>query len=527
MRRKDFTDWRKHRSRNRRILRYLVVSALVLLLFSSCSMIKNSTGLSDNFRNYYEIFVRSFYDQNSDGIGDLAGVAVKLDYIEKDVGADGIWLMPVFPSPSYHKYDVTDYYTIDPQYGTLQDFDILIAKAHKQDVRIILDLVLNHTSNLHPWFDSAVKALWSGEQSKYTGYYNFTLTDPGQGYSKITDKYYYECRFVSGMPDLNLDNAEVREEIVKIAKFWLDRGVDGFRLDAATSYYTGDHTKNIAFLTWFSSIVKDYKPDAYLVGEVWSDAGTVSEYYKSGIDSFFNFPYSQATGELVATLNTRMGESFAKDLSEWNRTITKNNPAAKDALFLSNHDNARSAGFLMRNLQKEKMAAALYLLAPGNPFIYYGEEIGMTGSGKDENKRLPMLWSETDKTGIPVPPPNATQALEGVKGADTQIKDESSLLHYYKKILDIKKKYPEIARGVMEPISTGNQDVAAFSVSYKEKKVFVLHNLSDEPRQVVLKLLDPGKLSVSAYLAANGGKPEQSSDTVTLPPMSSTILSGR
>ena len=140
--------------------------------------------------------------------------------------------------------------------------------------------------------------------------------------------------------------------------------------------------------------------------------------------------------------------------------IVKNNPTAKDALFLSNHDNGRSAGFLLRNLQKEKMAAALYLLAPGNPFIYYGEEIGMTGSGKDENKRLPMLWSETDKTGIPVPPPNAAQTLEGVKGADEQIKDKTSLLNYYKEILIIKKKHPEIARGVMEPIDTGNQEIA-------------------------------------------------------------------
>ena len=282
----------------------------LLLLVSSCSIFTNRTVLSDNFRNYYEIFVRSFYDKNADGIGDLAGVTAKLDYIAKDVGADGIWLMPIFPSPSYHKYDVTDYYTIDPQYGTLEEFDLLIAKAHEKDIRIILDLAVNHTSNLHPWFDSAVKALWSGEQSKYIGYYNFTLTDPGQGYSKITDKYYYECRFVSGMPDLNLDNADVREEIAKIAKFWLDRGVDGFRLDAATSYYTGDNAKNIEFLSWFNGVVKAYEKDAYLVGEVRSDAGTVSEYYKSGIDSFFNYPYSQITGELVADLNTRMGEPF-------------------------------------------------------------------------------------------------------------------------------------------------------------------------------------------------------------------------
>lgn len=440
----------------------IIVFIVLVFTMASCNNANDNKKISDNFRNYYEIFVRSFYDQSADGIGDLAGVTAKLDYITNDVGADGIWLMPIMPSPSYHKYDITDYYSIDPQYGTLADFDLLIAEADKRDVKIIIDLVLNHTSNLHPWFESAVNALWKDEQSKYTGYYNFTLENRGQGYSKITDKYYYECRFVSGMPDLNLDNTDLRGEIFNIAKFWLDRGVDGFRLDAVTSFYTGNNEKNIEFLTWFNNTIKAYKPDAYLIGEAWTDGLVIADYYKSGIDSFFNFPYSQATGTFVSTINGRTGNDFSKSLADWNALIKQKNTTAKDALFLSNHDNARSAGFLMRNTQKQKMAALLYLIAPGNPFIYYGEEIGMTGSGIDQNKRLPMIWSETIKVGITLPPSGSTQVIEGVAGVDIQIKDKSSLLNFYKKILAVKTKYPGIARGVMKYIDSGIQGVALF-----------------------------------------------------------------
>ena len=206
------------------VILLVLVMALVLAL-SSCA---GPQKISDKYRNYYEIFVRSYYDTDGNGLGDLDGVTAKLDYIAKNLGADGIWLMPIMPSPTYHKYDVTDYYAIDPQYGTLEDFDQLVKAAHAIDLKLIIDLVLNHTSNLHPWFDSAVQSLWKGEENKYIGYYNFTTENLGKGYNKITDKYYYECRFVSGMPDLNLDNPEVRDEIGKIAKFWLDRAWMGF-----------------------------------------------------------------------------------------------------------------------------------------------------------------------------------------------------------------------------------------------------------------------------------------------------------
>lgn len=516
-----------------RLVRLLTASLLLMFaLTTACSRPAVPVGISDQYRNYYEIFVRSFYDQDGDGIGDLAGVTARLDYITRDLGADGIWLMPIMPSPTYHKYDVTDYRTIDPEYGTLADFDALIAAAHERDVKVIIDLVVNHTSNLHPWFEQAVSALWKGTDSPYIDYYNFTLENPGEGYNKITDKYYYECRFVSGMPDLNLDSPAVRAELLEIAFFWLDRGVDGFRLDAVTSFYTGNRDKNIAFLGWLNDSIKEKKPDAYLIGEAWSEGGIISDYYASGIDSFFNFPYAQATGRLVAALNSKTGQNFAAAIATWNQQIRVKNAGAIDALFLSNHDHARSAGFLMRDLQKQKMAAALYLLAPGNPFIYYGEEIGMTGSGKDENHRLPMLWSETEKTGMTLPPPGATQTIEGIRGADKQARDRNSLLYYYRQILEIKRKHPEIARGVMTPVNTGNSGVAAWFITWDNQRVYVLHNLLSESVRIDLGQsdLDPAaldSLTVSDYLVTERGKPRLSGTALSLPAMSTTIIRGR
>lgn len=486
---------------------------------SSCNNTKANVP-SDRYRNYYEIFVRSFYDSDGNGLGDLKGVTLKLDYIKDDLGADGIWFMPIMPSPTYHKYDILDYYSIDPQYGTMEDFDELMEEASKRNIRVILDLVVNHTSNLHPWFSQAVDALWKDNSSKYIDYYNFSLEDQGEGYKQITDKYFYECRFVSNMPDLNLDSEDVRDEILKIAKFWLDKGVSGFRLDALTSLYTEDETKNIKFLTWLCKSIKEYKSDAYIVGEVWSNAATISNYYESGIDSLFNFPFSDPTGTIVNSLNTKNGENFAKELESWNKTIKNKNSFAADALFLSNHDNARSAGFLMRDTKRQKMAAAMYLLAPGIPFIYYGEEIGMTGSGIDENKRLPMLWSVQDKKGITYPPPNATQTVKDIKGVEEQLQDKDSLLRYYKKILQIKKDNPEIARGEVQYLKTNNPQVAALIFTYMETKVYVFHNFSKEKIEMDFDF----KAKITHYISVTGsGNPVLRKGNLTLPPESTVI----
>lgn len=225
-----------------------VISGLLALILISCALFScackgadsgqelTENIPNDNVRNWYEIFIYSFADSDGDRIGDFKGATEKLDYV-RDLGFTGIWLMPIMPSPSYHKYDVSDYYDIDPQYGTLDDFKAFLARAHELDIKVTIDLVVNHTSNLHPWFQSSK----TGADSPYRDYYNWQ-DKGGSGYEKIGDSY-YECRFVSTMPDLNLDSDAVRSEISNIMKFWLEMGVDGFRLDAVTSYYTGDNAK--------------------------------------------------------------------------------------------------------------------------------------------------------------------------------------------------------------------------------------------------------------------------------------------
>ena len=225
------------------------ILALLLIL---CSLLSLAHAQEDDSFNWYEVFVYSYQDSNGDGIGDLNGLRNRLDYIE-EMGYDGLWLMPIMPSPSYHKYDVMDYKAIDPQYGTLEDMRALVQACHERGIRIIIDLPVNHTSLRHPWFLNAAESLQKRqEDSPYIDYYHFSK-DPGAKSVQLNGtKWYYEEQFSGGgMPDLNLDNAAVRNEIQDIMTFWLsDVGVDGFRLDAVTSFYTGDTSRNVAFLNW-------------------------------------------------------------------------------------------------------------------------------------------------------------------------------------------------------------------------------------------------------------------------------------
>ena len=256
----------------------LIAFLVLIVMLSSISLIgcKDDTSsetpndeqlniIDDNYRNWYEVFVRSYFDSNNDGLGDLKGLEQKLDYI-KEMGFNGIWLMPVCQSNTYHKYDVVDYYTIDKEYGTNQDFKSMIAAAHERGINVIVDLVLNHSSSANQWFKRATTALkngeTTGENAKYIEYYNFS-TSAQTGYTQVPGtSYYYECRFSDNMPDLNLDSEKVRAEITEIIKFWINEmGVDGFRLDACTSYYTGNVNKNVSFLNFVNTTTKSFKSE--------------------------------------------------------------------------------------------------------------------------------------------------------------------------------------------------------------------------------------------------------------------------
>lgn len=447
------------------------IKALLLTLILCLVPLAAANGISA----VYEVFTGSYRDSDGDGIGDLNGILQKLDYIQA-LGADGLWLTPVSPSPSYHKYDVADYRDVDPALGTLADFDALAEGCAARGITLIFDLVVNHTSTEHPWFVSAVESLKSGDWSNpYIGYYQFTQGSGGHAVEG-TD-WYYEAGFDPSMPELNLDNPAVRGEIEAVVAFWLARGVGGFRLDAVTHYYDGQQQSNIAFLSWLNATVKQLDPAAFVVAEAWSDEVTILEYYKSCVDALFNFPLS-STGSLTKAMRSQAGQSFAARIAKWRGDIAAVNPNAVAAPFLGNHDQGRIAGVLLNDLQMEKQAAALYLLSPGVPFLYYGEEIGMTGSGDDPNKRLPMLWSADDPTGMCLPPEGATQAQRLKVGADGQENDPGSLLSFYRAVLALRNRYPAFVHGDAKAVETADARLGAFTLSDGGVTLLVAHNFS-------------------------------------------------
>ena len=355
--------------------------------------------MDDDFRTTYEVFVYSFFDSDGDGIGDLKGLDQKLDYIgsgdltdDTSLGCTGIWMLPVFPSPTYHKYDAADYMSIDDQYGTMEDFEKLLADCHARKIRLIMDLPLNHTSVEHPWFMAAADYLhelppdWepSTDYCPYFDYYNFSR-QAQDGYAPLEGtNWYYEARFWSGMPDLNLDSGSVRREIADILRFWLDKGVDGFRLDAVTSFYTGNHQANKDFLSWLKDTAEAVDPDVYFVGECWENQTVYADYYRSGIDSFFDFAFAGQDGMIASVVRGSKGaEAYTDALIDEEDLFARAEADGKgkivNAPFYTNHDMARSTGYYAYDDgARTKLAGGLNLLMTGNAFIYYGEELGIS-----------------------------------------------------------------------------------------------------------------------------------------------------
>ncbi|MDR0249286.1 MAG: alpha amylase [Oscillospiraceae bacterium] len=500
-----------------RAFRRLSPFAAALALLCACAGGAPERGDSP-LRDYYEIFVGSFYDGDGDGIGDLQGLISKLDYLNNPKGKDclgvgGIWLMPVMPSPTYHKYDVTDYYAIDPSYGTMEDFERLIAECDKRGIRVIIDLVLNHTSSRHPWFLAALDELRSGSERRFADYYNFTR-EPAPGYYPAPGGHYYEAVFWSEMPDLNMDNENVRAEVARIAEFWTGKGVAGFRLDAVKHVYA-NMQKNIDFWAWFAAMCAELKEDVFLVGEVWSDETEVLPYYESGI-ALFNFPFSGHDGVINRYMQSGNGEGLAAAFERHGNEIRLRNPNGVDCVFLSNHDTGRSAGYIV-DPDKRKLAAAIYLLLPGCPFIYYGEEIGMTGSGADENKRAAMYWSATESAGMASNPPGATVTRLPAAAADEQLADPGSLLGYYRAVLALKAKHPALYGGEVTALPLGERGVCAYNAG----SVSVAHNLTGAGADVPCGELGD---SLGGYVSPTGEAVTLKDGRLYLPPYASAVL---
>lgn len=499
--------------------------------------------IDDNYRTYYEVFVASYHDSNGDGMGDLNGLTSKLDYIA-EMGFNGIWLMPIMPSPSYHKYDVVDYYAIDEAYGTLDDFKNLIAECNKRGIKVIIDLVLNHSSSEHEWFKSACESIvipdcgkqictstpLCSKHNKYCAYYNFANDKANvDGFHKVGDsEWYYEGGFQYGMPDLNLESPDLRGDIEAIAKYWLDLDVGGFRLDAAKEYYSGNNDKNIAVLKWFNDYCHGIDKDCYVVGEVWDNSTVYSTYYQSGINSVFNFAFAQQKGQIATTLNmsdaSHSGKAYGEALVYFQDLLAKNSPTAIDAPFFTNHDTARAAGFFSYNPDKIKTAWGMNLLMSGSAFVYYGEEIGMTGSGKDENKRAPMRWSATDKTGITNGPPDMEVMENHFAAADEQARDDASIQNYIKRAVQLRNENPEIARGVTAAIPVDDMDICAITKAYNESVLYIVYNLSAVEKTLTLEKPAFACEGLRGYLSATGAEITLDGGKLTLPAYSIAVL---
>ena len=487
--------------------------------------------IDDNYRNWYEIFVYSFYDTDNDGIGDLNGVTAKLDYIQ-EMGFNGIWLMPIHPSPTYHKYDVTDYYAIHPDYGTLEDFKNLVAEAHKRGIRVIIDLVVNHTSDSHPWFTEACSYIRKNGQpgGEYGDFYNFRNTD-NNAYHKISGtQYSYEGQFWSGMPDLNLNSENVRAEIKEIMSFWLtDCDVDGFRLDAVTSYYTGNLQGNIDFLSWLNTEAKKIKPSAYIVGEAWvSDDYTIDRYYESGCDSFFLFTGAQAGGSIAMAVKQSngkaVGELFVKLQETYGNAVL--------APFLGNHDTMRPGSF-MPGMENVKMAAGVLSMMNGGTFVYYGEEIGMIskgGNNSDPAKRIAMKWEAKNiYEGCCYLPPEKTPVDETsyyYPSVAEQMADENSIINYYKEAMELRNRFPEIARGTVtyHPVEQNNY-ICVITKEYQGEKITIVFNMDTFEQTVSLDKDMLGYTELVGALLASGGEISfNESGELVMPPQSIAIF---
>ena len=449
---------------------------------------------------FYEVFVRSFKDSSGDGVGDLRGLIQQLDYLNdgdptttSDLGVDALWLMPVFASPSYHGYDATDYESIQPDYGTAADFDTLIVEAHRRGIKVIVDLVLNHTSSQHPWFRGAASSATSPRRDWYV----WSPTDLGWGqpwnpgqdtWYPAASGYYYGV-FWSGMPDLNWKNPAVAAELDRVAALWLDRGVDGFRLDAVR-YLTedgdgqqADRPGTHAALKRFAAGVRDRKPRATLVGEAWADTSIISDYFGDttavpGGDELpllFDFPLADA---MVQGVTAGSAEGIDATLREILRTY----PAGvTDAPFLTNHDQKRLASQVGPEPGKLQLAAALLLTMPGAPFIYYGEEIGLENGpgGNDEWKRTPMPWNGMAGGGFTTGQPWYDFAPgQATTNVSAQARDPASLLSRYRQLIRVRQGSAALRRGALGPLTSGSPALLAFTRVEGGETVLVVHNLS-------------------------------------------------
>lgn len=472
-------------------------------------------------RVFYEIFTGSFSDSDGDGIGDLRGIIQRMDYLNDgkpdsglSLGVEGIWLTPVFASRSYHKYDVDDYYTIDPAFGTMEDLKELISLCHERDVKLILDLPINHTSASCRWYKNFTNARLMHNPAN--DYYDFYTCIPSESTAPAGRHFMpvrgldisVEANFSDQMPELNFDNPRVRQTVLDVAAFYLSLGVDGFRFDAAKYIYLGDDRKSADFWCWYMEELKKIKPDVYAVAEVWDSDG-ITDLYAPAVNCF-NFTLAQTSGLIAETAKHGDSNRFTAYIEKRQEHLKSIRADAVNVLFISNHDMDRSAGYLTVASGYMKMAANLYLLSPGSPFIYYGEEIGLRGSrggaNTDANRRLAMLWGDGDTVRDPV---GASYDRKNQTAYSVQdlLGSDDGILNYYKKLILLRKANPEIARGEYRALSFPGTKVGGFVSAWQGETVLVIHNTTGSAKTVDLKDADaPEADHIAGVIGAEGAE---------------------
>lgn len=503
--------------------------------------------IKDNYRNMYQIFPISFSDSDGNGKGDLQGIIDKLDYLEQ-MNYTGIWLNPIHPSATSHHYDVENYYDVADVFGGLEAFDSLVEELHNRDMTIIIDLVLNHSSNKNEWFLNSYYAAKAGKTTKdeYLRYNWISCSgNAPTGYHKVnsSDKVAYEGQFDSAMPDFNLqqilddENSDLATEFKNIFKFWLiDHNVDGFRLDATTQYFTGEQDKNLEILTFINNECKKLKPDCYIVGEgSWGSNSVENKAYQaSGIDSFFQFANSAKN---TGYIQQAVIQQNAKTISTALTRNKENADGGIEAPFLSNHDTPRYIGSVngRKNSDNAKFAMGLFQQLAGATFTYYGDEVGLASQSttSDSFYRLPIRWGEEDSHNCDV----AKLGLYGVSASkideglsypypdvQTQLNDPNSLLNYVKKANLLRIQFPEIARGDSTLVYNPSSPFAVIQRTYDNSTIYAAINASiNTPMEIDYKQY--GENVVEELCTKNKvQRKEKDSTIIVIPPQGIAII---
>jgi len=501
------------------------ITALLILLLSlgtssSASIQAGENALAENWWNdrvFYEIFIRSFNDSDGDGIGDIQGIIDRLDYLNDgdpdttdDLGITGIWLMPPAEAHSYHGYDVTDYYAVEQDYGSIDDMQRLIDEAHSRGIAVIIDMVVNHSSSEHPWFIASQQ-----DEQPYTDWYIWEDDNPGYAgpwgdvaWHEADDRYYYGV-FWGGMPDFNYRNDEVTQEMYNIATFWLnDIGVDGFRLDAIKHIIeNGEVQENTPesrqWLTDYEAHLESVKPNSFTVGEIFNGASFIVARYvdEQAIDVGFDFNLSEQ-------MITAAQRGSNRDIARAHRNAMRDYPMNQFATFLTNHDQNRLANQLLEDMNANKVAASLLLTGPGVPFIYYGEEIGMTGTKPDERIRTPMHWDDTELAGF-TNGDSIWEDLQDPENVDVanvadQTNDPDSLLNHYRAMIHLRNQNDALQQGDLTAVDSSDSGLYAFLRHTNDQTLLVLINLGDEPISDYTLTLDESDLDLSSVTVVYG-----------------------